>query len=87
MSDAPSIRVLIALERAGEPGDEWTATVMTSVHGEPTASAAETRGPADAPGVLLEELGLELDEAETQAIVGARRTPPPVESTHRRRPH
>lgn len=86
MASAPSVRILVALERQGDPGDEWTATVLTTVHGEPVGGQ-RTVGPHDAPGVLLEELGLELDEAETQAIVGARRTPAAVESTHRRRPH
>lgn len=86
-SETPELRILIALERAGGPGSEWTATLMAAVNGEPAPSGTEQRGPADAPGPLLEEIALELDEEETRAIVGARKQPPAVESTHRRRPH
>lgn len=66
MTDESATELRVALRRAGGPGEAWTGHVYDG-------ALLIAEGRADSPGELLEELAIELDRRETEAIVAARR--------------
>lgn len=70
MSAGDDVVIIVELRRAGGPGGEWEATAMAD--NEDRTELAALTG-ADAPGTALEELAIELDRLETQAIMALER--------------